>query len=137
MKGSIEWQDGTSLIEYLAKDSKRGIGFDGTPARFELIHELNEEWLILTLRHALWDPWSLPLVLKLRGQTYHGQALPQAPLLKISSKRPLRLTIRPLMTSGIRTLGNPQGKSFPKSHMGLPSLEQVRSEGLILQSLLF
>lgn len=73
---SVTWQYSTSLTEYLAQDSSIDIDDGSSLARFGLVHDLNEEWLVLTLHHALWDRWTLPLLLQMLGKAYHREALP-------------------------------------------------------------
>lgn len=82
MNDSVRWRYGTALTAYLVSDQKIDIDFGDPLARFGLVHDLNEEWLVLSLHHALWDRWSLPAMLNMFGQVYYGQPLPDAPLLK-------------------------------------------------------
>ncbi|KFZ21493.1 hypothetical protein V502_02926 [Pseudogymnoascus sp. VKM F-4520 (FW-2644)] len=131
MKESIEWQYGTSLTEYLAKDSERNIDFGSPLARFGLVHDLNEEWLILTLHHALWDRWSLPLILKMLGQAYHGQALPQAPLVKDFIKEATSMDRKASHDFWDSYLEHPTWKIFPKVPSGItvPRASEIMRRG--------
>ncbi|KAI4264733.1 MAG: hypothetical protein L6R42_000176 [Xanthoria sp. 1 TBL-2021] len=148
MKESIDWQYGTSLTEYLAKDSKTDIDFGSSLARFGLVHDLNEEWLILTLHHALWDRWSLPLLLKMLGQAYHEQAQPQAPLLKDFIKEVTSVDRQASHDFWDSYLENPTWNNFPKVPSGitLPRASEIMrrsfmkptimSHGITLSSIL-
>lgn len=119
MKELIDWQYGTSLTEYLTKDSKTDIDFGSSLARFGLVHDLNEDWLILTLHHALWDRWSLPLLLKMLGQAYHGQPEPQAPLLKDFIHETTSVDRQASHDFWESYLENPTWNNFPKIPAGI------------------
>ena len=119
MKESTEWQYGTSLTEYLARDSRKDIDYGSPLARFGLVHDLNEEWFILTLHHALWDRWSLPILLNMFGQAYHRQALTQAPLLKNFIKEVTSIDNKTSHEFWDSYLEQPTWKNFPKVPSGI------------------
>ena len=102
------------------------------------MHDLNEEWLILTLHHALWDRWSLPLVLKMLGQAYYGQALPQAPLLKDFIKEATSLDRKASHDFWDLYLEHPIWKTFPRVPSGItvPRASEILRRGFTKPAIL-
>ncbi|KAI0025614.1 hypothetical protein F4780DRAFT_342957 [Xylariomycetidae sp. FL0641] len=113
------WHHGTSLSEYLTRDSKKDIDFGSPLARFGLVHDLNEEWLVLTLHHALWDRWSLPLLLKMLGQLYHGVEPSPAPLLRDYVNESSSIDRQASRDFWDRYLEHRTWKNFPKVRSGI------------------
>ncbi|PLB47170.1 acetyl-CoA synthetase-like protein, partial [Aspergillus steynii IBT 23096] len=73
-KESPEWQESDSLPAFLRHDEQIPVGL-GTPlARFALVHDRvdNRFYSIWTLHHALYDGWSLPLLLNEVEKAYYG-----------------------------------------------------------------
>lgn len=71
---NIPWNTSSSLDEYLAQD--RSITMDlGEPlARFAAIFDenTNKSYLVLTIHHALYDGWSMPLIVDRINKAYQG-----------------------------------------------------------------
>lgn len=77
---TVQWQHGSAIAEYLSRDATTDMDYGDALARFGVINDLNERWLVLTLHHALWDRWSLPLLLNMLRHAYKQEKVPQAPM---------------------------------------------------------
>lgn len=74
----IEWASFNSIDRYLAKDSIRSMRLGGALARFAisgLPTGCSQHCFVLTLHHALYDGWSLPLILQQVEAAYNGETL--------------------------------------------------------------
>ncbi|KAI5300818.1 hypothetical protein KEM56_002178, partial [Ascosphaera pollenicola] len=75
LKQDGEWPSDVALDSYLAKDREDSMGL-GTPlCRFALVEdaELGKLYMVLTIHHALYDGWSMPLVIERVNRAYHGK----------------------------------------------------------------
>ncbi|OAX81346.1 hypothetical protein ACJ72_04311 [Emergomyces africanus] len=75
LKDGISWRSGATLDEYLARDRNESMGL-GTPlARFAVIStkETGKIHFVLTIHHALYDGWSMPLVVRRVNRAYNNQ----------------------------------------------------------------
>ncbi|PGH19362.1 hypothetical protein AJ80_04002 [Polytolypa hystricis UAMH7299] len=74
VKGSAPWHSSDNLEEYLARDRAEAMGLGTALARFAVIDDKKTEkaHFVLTLHHALYDGWSMPLVVERVNQAYHG-----------------------------------------------------------------
>lgn len=79
MKDRTRWQRAVSLQEYLQKDSNKSMDFGSPLARYALISDQIGNYLVLTLHHALWDRWSLPIMLESLGCAYDGKLMAERP----------------------------------------------------------
>lgn len=76
----IDWASSDNLAEYLENDKAIPMDLGDALSRFAIVEEPNEKrWLVWTVHHALYDGWSLPLVLDLIGKAYHDHAKPKIP----------------------------------------------------------
>ncbi|OQE46721.1 hypothetical protein PENCOP_c001G06210 [Penicillium coprophilum] len=70
----IQWTHANGLNEYLKDDKKRILEL-GTPfARYAIVTDDAglRRWFVWTLHHALYDGWSLPLMIDMANRGYHG-----------------------------------------------------------------
>jgi amino acid adenylation domain-containing protein len=77
VREEFAWLTGSNLIEYLESDRNQAMT-SGTPlARFALISDVtssgNDDWFVLTVHHALYDGWSLPLIFDQASKIYQRQ----------------------------------------------------------------
>lgn len=75
VRGSIEWETATSMDDYLADDHHGRMEL-GTPLlRLALVRQANMPLcFVLTIHHALYDGFSLPLILQQVQKSYTGNA---------------------------------------------------------------
>ncbi|EEH02753.1 nonribosomal peptide synthetase [Histoplasma capsulatum G186AR] len=75
LKDGITWRAGTTLEEYLVKDRNESMGL-GTPlARFAVTSNetTGKVHFVLTIHHALYDGWSMPLVVRRVNRAFNNQ----------------------------------------------------------------
>ncbi len=74
---NIHWVDATGLEAYLEAD--RGLPMEiGRPLiRYALVKDDTgtSKWFVLTIHHALYDGWSLPLIVNAVDRVYRGDTL--------------------------------------------------------------
>jgi len=74
VRGDLPWDLGDSLDEYLLKDGKKQMALGDALARFAIIpnNEKGKVHLVLTIHHALYDGWSMPLLVHRINKAYNG-----------------------------------------------------------------
>ncbi|KAJ4159128.1 uncharacterized protein LMH87_008041 [Akanthomyces muscarius] len=74
---AIKWVDASSLNEYLRLDRTRPMEIGQPLTRVALVKDDFgvPRWFVWTIHHALYDGWSLPLILKTVEQAYRGEEL--------------------------------------------------------------
>lgn len=75
---NLEWGPINSFDHYLEKDSTRPMQLGGALARFaisSLSNECPQYCFVLTIHHALYDGWSLILILQQLEAAYNGKTL--------------------------------------------------------------
>ncbi|BCS00623.1 non-ribosomal peptide synthetase [Aspergillus luchuensis] len=79
LREDIQWIHAKSLQQYLEKDKATPMGFGKPLVRCATVtdEEANRRWFVLTLHHALYDGWSMPLLLQRVRDVYHG--MPKGP----------------------------------------------------------
>ncbi len=96
LSNKIEWESCTNLTQYMKENEDVTMGF-GTPlSRFALVRDVESTKIhfILTIHHALYDGWSMPLLLDRVYQRYFAETskLVRTPynmfIEKITSTRP-------------------------------------------------
>lgn len=108
---AIDWTEASTLAEYLAADSRK-VMEPGTPlCRFGLVkHQNGKSHFILTLHHALYDGWSLPLVLETVGAQYRHHTSIE-PTINLSPKAPFGKFIK-----HISSLKKPEIEAYWKTY---------------------
>ncbi|KAJ5999451.1 nonribosomal peptide synthetase [Penicillium sp. IBT 35674x] len=71
----IDWRHDTCLERYLESDKSQLMTLGQPLARFALVEEPDMSYFILTLHHALYDGWSIPLLIQHAEAEYRGQHL--------------------------------------------------------------
>ncbi|KAI9371235.1 hypothetical protein BJX61DRAFT_543884 [Aspergillus egyptiacus] len=80
VRGSIEWETATSMEDYLADDTHGRMDLGVPLLRLALVREDNMALsFVLTIHHALYDGFSLPLILQQVQESYMGNALQLRP----------------------------------------------------------
>ncbi|KAE8855449.1 hypothetical protein PTNB73_10106 [Pyrenophora teres f. teres] len=81
VKEKMQWTESKSMEEYLNEDKAASMGLGDRLARYALVKEScgGKRWFVWTIHHALYDGWSLPLVLDAVKQVYSGAALERQP----------------------------------------------------------
>ncbi|RSL49592.1 hypothetical protein CEP54_012351 [Fusarium duplospermum] len=72
---SVNWVNATGLESYLGADRKQVMGLNDPLARYALVHDgqaARPRWFVWTVHHAIYDGWSLPLVLDTVAKAYQG-----------------------------------------------------------------
>lgn len=74
VRGDLSWALSDSLDEYLSEDSKKEMALGDALARFAIIENdtKGKVHLVLTIHHALYDGWSMPLIVHRINQAYNG-----------------------------------------------------------------
>ncbi|KAE8855451.1 hypothetical protein PTNB73_10108 [Pyrenophora teres f. teres] len=78
----MQWTEAEDLEEYLNGDrEEKSIGLGDPLTRYALIKEACSEkrWFAWTIHHAIYDGWSLPLILHAVKQVYSGGVLQRQP----------------------------------------------------------
>ncbi|KAK1751075.1 Nonribosomal peptide synthetase 4 [Echria macrotheca] len=74
VKEPISWRTGASLAEYLEHDRNEPTDLGRPLVRYAMIHGADGSHFVLTMHHALYDGWSMPLIVERVNQAY--QKLP-------------------------------------------------------------
>ncbi|KFH48348.1 Nonribosomal peptide synthetase-like protein [Hapsidospora chrysogenum ATCC 11550] len=77
VKGELKWHSGTKLEEYLVADRDDPMDLGKPLVRYALIEDspTGKDSFVLTMHHALYDGWSMPLVVDRVNKAYQGQAI--------------------------------------------------------------
>ncbi|KKP01739.1 AMP-binding enzyme [Trichoderma harzianum] len=77
----IQWATASNLDEYLEADAKRQMGPGKPLTRYAVVQGTSglDKWLVWTVHHALYDGWSLPLILDSVRKVYQGSKLNPGP----------------------------------------------------------
>ncbi|KID95513.1 Amino acid adenylation, partial [Metarhizium majus ARSEF 297] len=81
MDEPINWIEADSLEEYIRSDIERPMDLGRPLTRFALIKDTmgTPKWFVLTIHHALYDGWSMPLILDAVKKAYRGEEFRQGP----------------------------------------------------------
>lgn len=82
--GKFDYYSGTNLDEYLVSDRSAEIGL-GTPLiRYAIVNDAQTGRIsfVLTMHHALYDGWAMPLIVDRINRAYQGRALSRPPEFK-------------------------------------------------------
>ena len=71
----IHWRSAASLAEYLDQDRSEQTDLGKPLVRYAMIHETGGSHFVLTMHHALYDGWSMPLIVDRVNQAYQGLTL--------------------------------------------------------------
>ncbi|OAA37396.1 peramine synthetase [Metarhizium rileyi] len=75
------WTDATGLDEYLDADRKRSMNLGEPLSRYGLVRDETGEpkWFVWSIHHAIYDGWSVQLILDAAYRAYSGQEVEQGP----------------------------------------------------------
>lgn len=75
------WTETTGLEKYLAADRKRSMNLGEPLSRFSLVRDESGmfKWLVWTIHHAIYDGWSIQLVIDAVTQAYIGDRIEPGP----------------------------------------------------------
>ncbi|KAH0835265.1 hypothetical protein AYO21_10690 [Fonsecaea monophora] len=80
--GELQWSRSRHLDEYLARDREESMGLGDKLARFAIVSngDQGRAHLVLTIHHALYDGWSMPLIVHRVNEVFQGrEAVPPTP----------------------------------------------------------
>ncbi|KAJ4410241.1 hypothetical protein N0V85_003999 [Neurospora sp. IMI 360204] len=72
VKEPLHWHSAPTLAEYLETDRKEEMDLGKPLVRYGLIQDGDAYHFVLTMHHALYDGWSMPLVVDRVNQAYQG-----------------------------------------------------------------
>lgn len=68
---SVEWRSGNNLPNYLAEDKATPVEYGSALSRLAIIGQPDKEWhFVWTIHHALYDAWSMALILDAVDRLY-------------------------------------------------------------------
>ncbi|KAK3675254.1 NRPS [Recurvomyces mirabilis] len=73
------WLEHQSLSGYIARDKEDEMGLGTSLARFGLVKDSGRHFFVWTFHHAVYDNWSLQIILKRAKSAFLGQSLPSTP----------------------------------------------------------
>ncbi|KAI3333060.1 hypothetical protein F4824DRAFT_277782 [Ustulina deusta] len=78
-KEGIDWKRAVGLNEYLEKDKLVPMGLGDSLSRLAFVDgdRKKSRFMVWTLHHALYDGWSVPLVLEMVSKAYRGDPIPE------------------------------------------------------------
>lgn len=77
VKGKLEWYSGSALNDYLVRDRDEAMDLGKPLVRYAVISnaETGKVSFVLTMHHALYDGWAMPLVVERVNKAYEDQTL--------------------------------------------------------------
>ncbi|KAG2419937.1 hypothetical protein HFD88_004734 [Aspergillus terreus] len=78
LKTNTPWTESQSLSEYLAKDTQNIMGLGTDLSRLAWVHDqtTGKYHIVLSIHHALYDGWSMPLVIDRVNRAYRNEPIP-------------------------------------------------------------
>nr|BAN91486.1 putative FR901379 nonribosomal peptide synthase like protein [Tolypocladium parasiticum] len=76
VRGSISWQSGADLSDYVAEDKDAGMKLGQPLVRFGLVQNTGEGFFIWTAHHSVYDGWSVSLMFRRLYDIYFDQRMP-------------------------------------------------------------
>jgi amino acid adenylation domain-containing protein len=68
---AVEWRSGNNLSDYLAQDKAIPVEYGSVLSRLAIIGQAQTEWhFVWTIHHALYDAWSMALILNAVDRSY-------------------------------------------------------------------
>jgi amino acid adenylation domain-containing protein len=106
VRGDLSWALSDNLDEYLSQDSKKQMALGDALARFAIIQndEKGKVHLVMTIHHALYDGWSMPLIVHRINKAYNG--------VRTEEPMPFKAFIKYLQTTDLAT-----SAEFWKDHL--------------------
>lgn len=95
IKRKIEWSSAPNLEDYIRESDDNPMGFGSVLARYGFTINGNEGYFVWTMHHAVYDAWSISLILKQLEREFGILRLeyPMHETLKISKDLPLKFSV--------------------------------------------
>lgn len=81
LKQSLKWKESDCLQNYCKEDKETPVEYGKELSRFAIIGRRNptgERYMVWTIHHAIYDGWSMSLMLDRVARVYSGQPLPKS-----------------------------------------------------------
>ncbi|KAI3055098.1 hypothetical protein CBS147353_11361 [Aspergillus niger] len=112
----IQWVYRTGLDGYLKEDRQRPMELGQPLARYAIVQDnaSTRRWFVWTLHHALYDGWSLPLMIDMANRAYGGTPInPAKHEFKVFIKYITELNSKNMVEYWSNTLANCDCSPFP------------------------
>ena len=93
VKDKLSWTMTSNLEEYLVQDREKSMGLGEPLARFAIVtnEKAGKVQMVLTIHHALYDGWGMPMTIQRVNQAYRGE--------KIDKRTPFKSFIKYVSSS--------------------------------------
>ncbi|KAL6855593.1 NRPS [Amphichorda felina] len=127
---AISWVEAVGLEKYLNADRRKAMGIGQPLTRYSMVKDEsgNTRWFVWTAHHALFDEWSLSLILDTLNRTYQGQPTEPTPPFKAFIKYIKEQSYESMAEYWIRDLAECECPAFPSLP---PSVERPVTDGVI------
>ncbi len=71
--------DTASVQQYIREQQKQATDMETPPVRLQIVQGPSHDVMLLTIHHALYDAWSLPIIISDLIKLYHGSELESPP----------------------------------------------------------
>lgn len=78
----IKWRQDSSLERYLELQKQETLGIGTSLSQFGIVQSEEDNYLIWTAHHAVYDGWSVQLLLQDLERAYSGHSIPNAPSMR-------------------------------------------------------
>jgi amino acid adenylation domain-containing protein len=77
VRASSPWIESSNLSKYLSQDTLKGMSLGTELARFAIVNDetTNKSSIVLSIHHALYDGWSMPLIVDRVNRAYRGESI--------------------------------------------------------------
>jgi amino acid adenylation domain-containing protein len=77
VRTNTPWFESTNLEKYLSSDTLRGMSLGTDLARFAIVNDetTGKSHIVLSIHHALYDGWSMPLIVERVNRAYRGESI--------------------------------------------------------------
>ncbi|KFH45123.1 Nonribosomal peptide synthetase-like protein [Hapsidospora chrysogenum ATCC 11550] len=126
----ISWVEAVGLESYLNADRKNAMNIGQPLARYSMVKDEdgNTRWFVWTVHHALFDEWSLSLILDTVNHTYEGKPTQPTPPFKTFIKYIKDQSFERMADYWIQALSECECPVFPSLP---PSVERPVTDGVM------
>jgi amino acid adenylation domain-containing protein len=77
VRNNTPWFESTDLEEYLSSDTLKGMSLGTELARFAIVNDatIGRIHVVISIHHALYDGWSMPLIVERVNRAYRGESI--------------------------------------------------------------
>ncbi|KAJ5799470.1 uncharacterized protein N7518_001538 [Penicillium psychrosexuale] len=77
VRTNTPWLSSSNLAEYLSSDTLKGMSLGTELARFAIVDDeaTGKIYIVLSIHHALYDGWSMPLIVDRVNRAYRGESI--------------------------------------------------------------